>query len=136
MQLFFLPIFEKLLKLLLYKWYVRDIINMFDFFRIFVASRNTWILIESNFWLKWTCHTSLSILKSIVYLAKSSFRSLTSSSAVHWSDRDVKPQISANSILEKSKIIVLQLNFTIRELSQKDSWNLWFERLLFIQQTL
>lgn len=34
------------------------------------------------------------------YLAKSSFKSLTSSSAVHWSDNVVKPQISANKILK------------------------------------
>lgn len=33
------------------------------------------------------------------YLAKSSFSNRTSSSAVHWSDNVVKPQISANNIL-------------------------------------
>ena len=41
----------------------------------------------------------------IIYLANNSFKSLTSSSAVHWSERLVKPQISANNILNTNKIV-------------------------------
>lgn len=41
---------------------------------------------------------------SVVYLAKSSLSSLTSSCAVHWSDRLVNPQMSANKMLQVNKV--------------------------------
>ena len=39
------------------------------------------------------------IIFGILNLAKSSLRSRISSSAVHWADKTVKPQMSANNIL-------------------------------------
>ena len=43
--------------------------------------------------------TSIMIIFGILNLAKSSLRSRISSSAVHWADKTVKPQMSANNIL-------------------------------------
>lgn len=40
-------------------------------------------------------------------LAKSSLSRRTSSSAVHWSDREVKPQMSANRMLEQENTLVM-----------------------------
>ena len=60
----------------------------------------------------------LNLLQNLfTYLAKSSLRSLTSSSAVHWSDRVVKPQMSANKML-KTK----QINFIIKKYLH--NWNI------------
>lgn len=42
------------------------------------------------------------------YLAKSSLSRRTNSSAVHWSDRLVKPQISANRMLQHSACVIIQ----------------------------
>ena len=42
---------------------------------------------------------AIMIIFGILNLAKSSLRSRISSSAVHWADKTVKPQMSANNIL-------------------------------------
>lgn len=44
------------------------------------------------------------------YLAKSSFNSRTNSSAVHWSESVVKPQMSANKMLKRNENCKLYLD--------------------------
>lgn len=50
------------------------------------------------------------------YLAKSSFSSRTNSSAVHWSESVVKPQMSANKMLKRIENCNLYLDIHFRKI--------------------
>lgn len=51
---------------------------------------------------------------TIFYLANNSFNSRTNSSAVHWSERLVKPHISANKMLKVDERLHFEIELNLK----------------------